>query len=121
MPKVLVVDDDIDILDAITLILGEEGYEVESTADGKETYVKASYFKPDVIVLDMLLSGVDGRDICKILKGDTATRNIPVVMTSAHPSAKTNAITCGANGFLSKPFDVDDLLKNIKEHLDKHG
>ena len=62
------------------------------------------------------LSGRDGRTICKKLKVEKITRNIPIIMISAHPSVKENALQCGAEDFLSKPFDIEDLLRRVEKY-----
>ncbi len=95
MVKVLVVDDDEGILDAVSLILEEEGFVVETTVKGEETLAKVSSFNPDVILLDVLMSGNDGRHICKKLKHTDALKKIPVIMTSAHPTAKNSVMAMG--------------------------
>lgn len=111
--KVLVVDDDEAIVDAVTLLLEDSGYEVESTYNGQETYEKVALFKPDVILLDVLISGTDGRDICNKLKKDKNT--IPIIMISAHPSAMQGAQGCNADDFLAKPFETQELLHKVSK------
>jgi len=113
--KVLVVDDDISILDAISLILEDNDYDVQTAFKGDEAYLKASDFKPNVIILDVLLSGKDGREICKNLKSDEKTKKIPVIMVSAHPGARESTSEVGADYFLSKPFMPDDLLNAVSK------
>jgi len=115
--KILVVDDDIDILEAISLLLKSEGYAVETTTKGEQTYNKVAAFKPDLILLDILMSGSDGRAICKKLKLDDTTKSIQIVMMSAHPGADIDSLNSGADGYIAKPFETKDLLKIIKHHL----
>src|SRR5581483_4579968 len=114
--KILVVDDDESILDALSLILEEEGYTVQSTIKGTEIYNKIKSFKPDLILLDVLISGSDGRQICKNLKHLDATRKIPIIMISAHPTANQGAYDCGADDYLPKPFDTKELLQTIQKY-----
>src|SRR5260370_40129443 len=102
--KILVVDDDENILDAISLVLTDAGYTVETSSKGDQTYKKVTSFKPDLILLDLLMSGNDGRQICETLKHNPESKKIPVVMISAHPTAKKGAMECGADDFLPKPF-----------------
>lgn len=113
MVKILIVDDDDGILDALSLILEEEGYEVDTLVKGLEVLTKVKKTQPDLILLDMLLSGNDGRHICKSLKADTKTKKIPILMISAHPNAKISAFESGADDFLPKPFEREELLKKI--------
>jgi DNA-binding response OmpR family regulator len=115
--KILVVDDDESILDAICLILEDEGYLVETTTKGQEIYTKIKEFTPDIILLDVLMSGSDGRQICRTLKDDVTTKQIPIVMISAHPSANIGSLECGADDFLAKPFTTDDLLEKITKNI----
>lgn len=118
MKKILVVDDDENILDAISLVLNDEGYQVETSFKGEETFDKINKFKPDLILLDILMSGSDGRDICKKIKKTDTMKNIPVIMISAHPTARGSALKSGANDFLEKPFNTSDLISIIKKHID---
>jgi len=116
--KILIVDDDPAILHALEQVLQDEGYAVETTTkDGR--YVEESLGRglPDLIILDMLLSGHDGRDICRLLKSRPDTTGIPIIMLSAHPKAEATSLAAGADEFLAKPFSVDDLLLKIEKLL----
>lgn len=117
MKKVLVVDDDPDILEAMQMVLLSGGYDTDVTTKGDETYQKIKEYEPDLIILDVLLSGNDGREICKTLKTEAATKTIPIIMVSAHPNAKDTVKECGADSFVAKPFSVDGLLREVKKHI----
>jgi DNA-binding response OmpR family regulator len=113
-PRILIVDDDEGILEAISVMLQMEGYEVfTSTQNGKALFRLISKNHPDVILLDVLLSGVDGRDVCKELKNNPLSKDTPVIMVSAHLSAGKNFHEYGAQAFMAKPFDIDELLSTI--------
>ncbi len=116
MKKILVVDDDEGILEVVQIVLEGEGYQVQTCQNGKELLRLASTF-PHLILLDVLLSGEDGRELCKQLKSNSVTRHIPVVMLSAHSDASKVADGSGADDFLEKPFDVDVLLAMVEHHL----
>lgn len=116
LKKVLVIDDDESILDAVSLILEESGYAVIIANKGEEAYKKAKKIHPDVILLDVLMSGNDGREICRNLKNSRDTKHIPIVMISAHPSAGDSTKEFGADEFLAKPFHVEDLLQAVKKY-----
>lgn len=118
MKKILVVDDDEGIVDSLEEILEEEGYQVDSTVRGEEALPKVLTFRPDLVVLDVLISGTDGRDVCRQLKQTPNTKDIPVVMISARTDTRPSALKAGAADFISKPFDVDDLLRSIQKRLD---
>lgn len=113
MKKILIVDDDKGILEALHLILESEGYFVKTATSGKETFRSLNSFQPDLILLDVLLSGEDGRTICKKIKKTKALSKTPVLMMSAHLSAKESSIDMGADGFLAKPFGISELLEKI--------
>lgn len=114
--KVLIVDDDAGILDAISLILDDRGYTTSAIADGDKVFKEVTVFKPDIVLLDVLLSGSDGREICRELKDNPQTESIPVVMISAHPTAKLSIKQYGADEFLAKPFEAAELLKVIEKY-----
>ena len=111
MSKILVVDDDIDILSVMEILLSMKGFDVEVTSKGENTFPKIESFKPDLILLDVLISGYDGRAICKQFKSNPATNHIPVIMFSAHPGAAATIVDYGADDFIAKPFDVKNLME----------
>jgi CheY-like chemotaxis protein len=115
--KVLVVDDDLAILTVIEVILLDEGYQVTTTERGEDVEHLPPDRLPDLILLDMLLSGKDGREIARSLKSQPHTRAIPLLMLSAHPGARADARACGANAFLSKPFEIDTLVETVARLL----
>ena len=115
--RVLVVDDP-DILDAIRFTLEDEGYAVTTTEKGEyaENLHDGNGGLPDLIILDVLLSGRDGRTICRHLKGRDDTRHIPIIMISAHPDARASAQGVGADAFLAKPWDIDEMLAIVAHY-----
>lgn len=117
MSKILVVDDDLDILVVMEILLSMKGFDVDVTAKWENTFDKIRSFKPDLILLDVLISGNDGRNLCKQLKSKPETKHIPVIMFSAHPSAAASINEYGADDFIAKPFDVNDLLQKVNNHL----
>lgn len=117
MRKILIVDDDPDILEAIKIIVESEGYNAEVTTRAREAIRIVQDFKPDLIILDVLLSGDDGRVICKSLKTDERTKDIPIIMISAHPSAKKSVKESGANSFVPKPFSIEELVYEVQKHI----
>lgn len=117
MSKILVVDDDTDILSVMEMLLTMKGFQVEITSKGENIFSKIESFKPDLILLDVLLSGHDGRTICRQLKANDQTQMIPVIMFSAHPGAAASISEYGADDFISKPFDVNNLIQKVKAQL----
>jgi DNA-binding response OmpR family regulator len=114
--KILVVDDDESILEVIQIVLESEGYQIQ-ISQNSECFQDFTNCLPDLILLDVLLSGEDGREICKQLKRNKATAHIPVVILSAHTDANKLVDGSGADDFLEKPFDVEVLLEIVEKHL----
>lgn len=110
--KILVADDDPAIVDAIQIMLEDAGYEVSTTVDG-ETVYKMEKEYPDLLLLDIWMSGQDGRELCKFLKSRDATKEIPIIMISANKDTAKMAKDSGANDFIEKPFDMNELLKKV--------
>jgi len=115
--KILVVDDEPDILEFLQDLLEQEGYTVAIT--DKAEYVEKLHDSdlPDLILIDVLLSGKDGREIVKHLKSQEETKHIPVMMFSAHPSAEETARAAGADDFMAKPFETDEMLAMVAKHV----
>jgi DNA-binding response OmpR family regulator len=120
--KILVIDDDEGILDALQLMLTGAGYDVEATVNveyAEKLNKKTNGGLPDLIILDMLLSGKDGREVCKKLKEKKDTKSIPILMISAHPKAQNSVKNVGADDFLQKPFDMYEVLRVIEKKIKK--
>ena len=112
--KILIVEDDLDIIFTLATIFEDEGYQVATADNGAHlTPDRLASDPPSLIVLDMLLSGSDGREITRRLKAHAATSHIPILMLSAHPMARQEAHAAGADAFLAKPFELDALLEKI--------
>ena len=111
---ILIVDDEPDIVLAIATILEDAGY-VVAFATRRESMMQwlRKESLPDLILLDMLLSGQRGAQITEELKQRHETSHIPILMLSAHPDAEQEARAAGADGFIAKPFDLDDLLATV--------
>ena len=116
MKRVLVVDDSEAILEVVKMTLEIAGYEVATSLTGG-CFQQMENDLPDLILLDILLSGEDGRAICERLKGDEKTRDIPVILLSAHAGLQKAVDECGANDFLAKPFRITDLRNIVKKYL----
>jgi CheY-like chemotaxis protein len=116
LKKIMIADDDPGILDAIGIMLEFEGYEVQSTLNGSSLLAMDIGFA-DLLLLDIWMSGVDGRDICRNLKKNPHTGNIPIVLISASKDIEQSAMDAGADDFLAKPFEIDDLLAKIEKYV----
>jgi DNA-binding response OmpR family regulator len=116
--KVMIADDDPGILDAVEAMLEFGGYEVSSTANGATVLEMTDGF-PDLLLLDIWMSGTDGRDVCKQLKARELTKDMPIIMISAGTELERSAKEAGADDFLEKPFDMEELLQKIDFFLNK--
>jgi CheY-like chemotaxis protein len=116
MKRIMIADDDPSILDAVGIMLEFEGYDVQCTLNGTTLLNLTNEF-PDLLLLDIWMSGTDGRDICKQLKQNPETRKMPIVMISASKDIEQSAMDAGADDFLAKPFEMDDLLQKIEKYV----
>ena len=114
---VLLMDDDQDICMMVEAILKFAGYKVASFSLPAQLEQTLNGFNPRMLLMDMLLSGTDGRDICRKLKTDPATSQIKIIMMSAHPDADKSCREAGADDFVSKPFDMDYFIGRVKNQL----
>ena len=114
--KIIVVDDSPAILNSVKLMLNMEGFEVSNYERGSDMFnsLLETSTKPDVILMDMWLSGEDGRDICKMIKQHQEFKNIPVVIMSASRGLGDSAIESGAIDFIPKPFDLGEIIEKIR-------
>jgi CheY-like chemotaxis protein len=112
---IMVVDDDPGILEALEIVVSEIGYSVVAVSDAHQVIDQASQHRPQLILLDLLLSGVDGRDVTKNLKHNQKTSHSPVILMSADARVEEKSLEAGANGYLKKPFDLDILEKLITQ------
>ncbi len=118
MKRVLVVDDNEDILSVISMVLDIEGFEVKCCDNGHEIADAISAFSPDVILLDIMLGDMDGREVCRKLKSNPETGNIPVIMISAsHNLFDKKSNDCPADDFIAKPFDIDNLTQKVRQQV----
>ncbi|WCT12466.1 response regulator transcription factor [Mucilaginibacter jinjuensis] len=121
LKKILIADDDPGIVDAVEMMLSFSGYDVSSTYDGRDALKLSKEQLPDLFLLDIWMSGVDGRDICRELKEKVETRQIPVLMISASNDIHNSAIDAGADDFMTKPFDMQQLIDKIDSLLKKEA
>ena len=114
--KILVADDDAAIVDCLQIILEEANYTVETSSNG-DTIPKVKKFRPDLILLDVWMSGEDGRNICRALKSQEQTKHIPIIMISATSYIEESTRKAGAEDFIPKPFQMDELLDRVGRYV----
>ncbi|HEX6311621.1 MAG TPA: molybdopterin-binding protein [Acidimicrobiia bacterium] len=117
--RILIADDDDDVLDAIRINLEVEGYEIHLAHDGNEVLQQARALTPDLILLDVVMPGPDGVDVCRELKADARTRDALVVFLTGRGATRDEAIglIAGADDYIVKPFDPTDLIARVKRVL----
>lgn len=116
MLKILVVDDDTNISELISLYLNKEGYETREVADGKLAIQVFEEYKPDLVLLDIMLPGADGYDVCKEIRKHNRT---PIIMLTAKGEVfdKVLGLELGADDYMVKPFDPKELMARVKAVL----
>ena len=118
MQKILILDDDQDLLSVVKSLLKKRGFEVFAFEDWRKAWENIKKVKPNLILLDVFLKGFDGLDVCKKIKSTYSTRNIPVIMVSSFPNIGDTAIyEYGADEFIAKPFEVSEMIKKINRIL----
>ncbi|HEY4324429.1 MAG TPA: response regulator [Mucilaginibacter sp.] len=117
--KILIVEDDELMLEVMTYILMSQGYDVVSAANGNEVFENIKLTHPDLIIMDAILPGLDGPEICQLLKLNRTTKNLPVIMCSGdEDSIERSLKQRGApNDILIKPFDINSLIEKIEYQL----
>jgi two-component system, OmpR family, alkaline phosphatase synthesis response regulator PhoP len=115
--KVMICDDNEDILEVSKVILSMKGYEVQTVTNSDELFPAIEKQAPEVILMDLGIPEIGGAAATKQLKSNEKTKNIPVLIFSANPDIEKIAAQCGANGFLSKPFEIDMLEKAIENAI----
>jgi DNA-binding response OmpR family regulator len=116
MNKLLIIDDDEDISAMLYLLLRKD-FEVAVVTKSEDIFPRIKGFSPDIILLDVFLKGYDGRVICKQLKFHPDSKHIPVIMVSAHDDVSQTVGQYGANDFIHKPFEAEELLSKINNLL----
>lgn len=116
MKKILIIEDDDHIIELLKFNVENNGYEVSIAMDGHEGLNKAINELPDLILLDLMLPGIDGIDICNKLKNKDRTKDIPIIMLTAkgHETDKILGLEIGADDYMTKPFSVRELMTRIK-------
>lgn len=113
IPTVLVVDDDDAVRDLVEAILSDEGFRVHTANNGQAALRSIAAARPDVVLMDVNMPRLDGISACRMLHADARTADLPVIIMSARPVGSPQLHACRADGFLSKPFDIDRLVAEV--------
>ena len=114
--RILIADDDESIRDIFQIILGNAGYHIDVSQNG-EDILNNSFVVPDLFLLDKQLAGHNGLDICRYLKNNPATKDVPVIMISASPDIGPLSIAAGADAYIEKPFEIEYLRAIIRHYI----
>ena len=117
--RVLIADDEEDVKDVMRMFLETRGYEVETAYDGLDALDRVKAWRPDVVLLDIMMPVVDGIQVCKTIKADEATKKIPVIMVSAASKREKEGVAyeAGAEAYVLKPFDPEELARVVEKCL----
>jgi two-component system, cell cycle response regulator DivK len=121
--RILIIEDNVDNLELVRFLLERSHYEVLPAFDGLDGLVAARKEKPDLILLDLSLPGMDGWSVASTLKADPETAFIPVVALTAHslPSDRRRALESGCDGYLSKPLDIPNFILQVAAFIANHS
>jgi DNA-binding response OmpR family regulator len=117
MKKILIIEDEKDIVDIATMILEDEGYEVSSFTEFSDFETKVTDSHADLVLLDLNLNGYSGEQICRYIKGSKHLKQTSVVLMSANKNIREVKEAAGADGFICKPFDLSHFIDTIKAHI----
>ena len=115
--KVLIIENDESLLALFEDLFKYEGFNVHSEQDTEDIITLAKEFQPDIVVLDYMLPGINGGELCAQLKRDPETSSIPVVICSAYAPVLLSLGSYGCNAFLPKPFELTELMLKVRECL----
>lgn len=123
MAKILIIEDEKDIVQALEYNLKKEGYEVSKAYDGIQGLKLVRESSPDLILLDLMLPGISGLELCRTIKKEKATESIPIIMVTAKGAEtdKVVGLEVGADDYITKPFSMRELIARVKAVLKRYG
>jgi DNA-binding response OmpR family regulator len=119
MPRILIVDDEPNIVLALELLMRREGYEIQAVSDGEMAVEAAGSFRPDLILLDVMLPRMDGYEVCQRLRADPALKDVIIVMLTAkgREVEMEKGLALGADLYITKPFSTREVVRKVREVL----
>ncbi len=118
MAKILIIDDDIQIVMLLKKFLTSAGHQAAGLSDSSKAMEAAKSLRPDLFILDLMMPQPDGFKLCKMLRADPGFSKSPILIITAMDISNSDATIFGANGYLAKPFNFDELVANIDNLLD---
>jgi DNA-binding response OmpR family regulator len=119
MPRILIVDDEPNIVLALELLMKREGYEIRTVGDGERAVEAAEAFRPDLILLDVMMPRMDGFEVCQRIRADASLKDISIVMLTAkgREVEREKGLALGADLYITKPFSTREVVQKVKELL----
>jgi DNA-binding response OmpR family regulator len=119
MPRILIVDDEPNIVLALELLMKREGFETRSVGDGERAIEATQVFRPDLILLDVMMPRLDGFEVCQRIRSDAALKGIFIVMLTAkgREVEREKGLALGADLYITKPFSTREVVRKVKELL----
>lgn len=119
MPRILIVDDEPNIVLALELLMKREGYETRTAGDGEAALEAARAFRPDLLILDVMMPRMDGYEVCQRLRADPGMKDVVIVMLTAkgREVEKEKGLALGADLYITKPFSTRDVVSRVREGL----
>ncbi|MBI3753838.1 MAG: response regulator [Deltaproteobacteria bacterium] len=117
--RVLIVDDEIDLLNLVDFNLSRKGYITSSSLDGLDAMSKIEDFKPEMVILDLMLPNMDGWKICKYLRKRKKDIKVIMLTAKAMPEDRLKGLEIGADDYITKPFSVEELIIRVERLLEK--
>jgi len=117
--RILILDNDSASLDIMEEILSGEGFDVITAEDTSDIFLLIARHSPDILIMDYILSGTNGGELCRQVKANKATGHLPVIIISAFSRIAASIYQCGCDDFIDKPFDIFDLINRVKAFADK--
>ncbi|WP_432712507.1 response regulator [Pedobacter sp.] len=114
MKRILLIDDDIDLLEILSVALAYVGFDVKTSNHTDDIHSLVTTHQPDLVIIDYIMEGANGGEMCSALKNSEATRNLPVIILSAYDKVIKSLGNYGCDAFISKPFDLQDLIHRMK-------
>jgi len=119
MPRILIVDDEPNIVLALEMLMKREGYEIRTVGDGERAVEAAETFRPDLILLDVMMPLMDGYEVCQRSRADASLKAISIVMLTAkgREVEREKGLALGADLYITKPFSTREVVRRVKELL----
>jgi DNA-binding response OmpR family regulator len=119
MPRILIVDDEPNLVLALEFLMKKEGYEIRAAADGEKAVKAAEEYRPDLILLDVMMPRMDGYEVCQHIRANPELRDVAIVMLTAkgREVEREKGLALGADLYITKPFSTREVVRKVKEIL----